>query len=245
MNAASAKKPVQIVSIYPTLLGTYGDGGNVVALAHIAGLHGLSVEIHTISPGMEIPKNGDIYVMGGGEDTAQVAAANALRASGALTHAVENGAAVLAICAGYQLLGHEFPDANGAPSPGLGLLDIHTDRLPKRAVGELAARPIPGGPLGLAEVLTGYENHGGATHLAAGVTPLARVAAGIGNGDGTEGAITGRVIGTYLHGPCLVRNPTLAERLLGWAIGADLDPIVEHAVAELRRERLNSVNIGE
>lgn len=241
---------IRIVSIYPTLLGTYGDGGNVAALAHIAGLHGLPVEILTISPGMSIPDDAHIYVMGGGEDTAQVAAANALRASGALRRAVDNGASVLAICAGYQLLGHEFPDANGNASPGLGLLDIHTDRLPKRAVGELAAAPIsagpiPAGPGGGMQMLTGYENHGGATHLGAGVTPLALVTSGVGNGDGTEGAITGRVIGTYLHGPCLVRNPLLAETLLGWATGQHLEPIVEQVVEELRRERLGSANISK
>lgn len=234
---------MRIVSIYPTLLGTYGDGGNVAAVNHIAGLHGVPVDILTISPGMLIPDDADIYVMGGGEDTAQVAAANALRASGALTRAVGNGASVLAVCAGYQLLGHEFPNADGKPSPGLGLLDVITDRLPKRAVGELAARPLEGGPLNdgrRIEMLSGYENHGGATHLAAGVTPLASVTVGIGNGDGTEGAIAGRVIGTYLHGPCLVRNPRLAEKLLGWAIGQQLDPIVEQAVEELRHERLGN-----
>ncbi|GAB2827692.1 glutamine amidotransferase [Alpinimonas psychrophila] len=239
------ERPIRIVSIYPTLLGTYGDGGNVAALSHIASLHGLAADILTISPGMVIPDDADIYVMGGGEDTAQVAAANALRASGALTRAVDKGASVLAICAGYQLLGHEFPDADGNAAPGLGLLDVFTDRLPKRAVGELAAEPIRAGLTSVTQMLTGYENHGGATHLGAGVTPLALVTSGVGNGDGTEGAITGRVIGTYLHGPCLVRNPLLAETLLGWAIGQHLDPIVEDAVEELRRERLGSATMSK
>lgn len=248
--ARTRETPVRIVSIYPTLLGTYGDGGNVAALAHIAALHGLTVDITTIDPGMLIPDDADIYCLGGGEDTAQVAAANALRASGALTRAVANGASVLAICAGYQLLGHEFPDANGNASPGLGLLDVYTDRLPQRAVGELAAEPnnrdfTAAGIETLTQTLTGYENHGGATHLGVGVTPLALVSSGVGNGDGTEGAITGRVIGTYLHGPCLVRNPLLAETLLGWAIGEQLVPIVENAVAELRRERLGSANMSK
>ena len=245
--------PVRIVSLYPTLLGTYGDGGNVAALAHIAALHGLTVDITTIDPGMLIPDDADIYCLGGGEDTAQVAAANALRASGALTRAVANGASVLAVCAGYQLLGHEFPDANGNASPGLGLLDVYTDRLSQRAVGELAAEPNNREPNDrdlnaagietLTQTLTGYENHGGATHRGVGVTPLALVSSGVGNGDGTEGAIAGRVIGTYLHGPCLVRNPLLAETLLGWAIGEELVPIVENAVEELRRERLGMASV--
>lgn len=229
---------ISIVSIYPTLLGTYGDGGNVAALKHIAVLHGLNVVVHEVSPGHDVPAHGDIYVLGGGEDTAQVAASNALRESGALQSAVQDGAAVLAICAGYQLLGHEFPDAEGKPSAGLGILDVSTDRLPERAVGELVAKPTEYAPEGLVDFFTGYENHGGATHLGPNATPLGKVEVGVGNGDGTEGAITGRVIGTYLHGPCLVRNPRIAERLLGWAVGKDLDHIVEHEVQALRKERL-------
>lgn len=235
---------VTIASIYPKLLGTYGDGGNVMALQHIASLHSIQVKVLNIDPGMAIPKNADIYVLGGGEDTAQVAAANALRKSGAVHSAVADGAAVLAICAGYQILGHEFPDATGAMAEGLGLLDVRTDRLPQRAVGELVAAPSPEVGLGFTELFTGYENHGGATHLGPEAQPLARVTHGIGNGDGTEGAISGRVIGTYLHGPCLVRNPHLAERLLGWAVGRDLDHITEDAVAALRRERLDAATRG-
>ncbi|NQU36331.1 MAG: glutamine amidotransferase, partial [Actinobacteria bacterium] len=102
---------VRIVSIYPTLLGTYGDGGNVLALRHRARLHGIAVDIHEVTPGDPVPTDADLYVIGGGEDTAQVAAANALRADGGLTTAVNRGASVLAICAGYQLVGTEFPDA--------------------------------------------------------------------------------------------------------------------------------------
>lgn len=224
---------IRIASIYPTLLGTYGDGGNVAALRHIASLHGLGVDVHEISPGMDVPRDAHIYVLGGGEDTAQTAAANALRASGALHEAVASGASILAICAGYQILGNTFPDASGAAVEGLGLIDMYTDRLATRAVGELVAESsLLEGPL------TGYENHGGATHLATGVQPLARVSVGVGNGDGTEGAVNGRVIGTYLHGPALVRNPRLAELLLGWAVDSPLEHIEEDAVEALRRERL-------
>lgn len=225
--------PIRIASIYPTLLGTYGDGGNVAALRHIAALHGIGVDVHEISPGMDVPRDAHIYVLGGGEDTAQTAASNALKASGALSDGVSSGASVLAICAGYQILGHTFPDASGQAVEGLGLIDMYTDRLATRAVGELVAESsLLDGPL------TGYENHGGATHLADGVQPLARVSVGVGNGDGTEGAVDGRVIGTYLHGPALVRNPRLAELLLGWALDKTLPHIEEPAVEALRRERL-------
>ena len=237
----TTESAIRLVSLYPTLLGTYGDGGNVLGLRHRALLRGLSVDIHEVLPGDAVPRDGDLYVLGGGEDTAQVAAANALRTDGGLADAQGRGAAVLAICAGYQLLGEYFPDATGSPAAGVGLLDIRTDRLPQRAVGELAAEPAPGAPAGIDQLLSGYENHAGATHLGPDATPLGTVRAGIGNGDGTEGAVTGRVIGTYLHGPCLARNPQIADRLLAWVVGYDLEPIIEPEVEALRAERLRTV----
>ena len=228
---------VTIMSLYPALLGTYGDAGNVLALRHRAALHDIPVDVIAVAPGDPIPASGNLYVLGGGEDSAQTAAARGIRADGGLVTAVERGAAVLAICAGYQLLGEYFPDATGAAVPGFGLIDIRTDRLPTRAVGELAADPlIPGIPR-----LTGYENHGGATHLGVDATPLAQVVAGVGNGDGTEGAISGHVLGTYLHGPGLARNPALADLLLGWCVGTELPAIIEADVQALREERLRSI----
>ncbi len=232
---------IVLASLFPTLLGTYGDGGNVLTLTHRAGLHGLTVEVIQVDPGDAIPHQADLYVLGGGEDSAQVAAAQALQADGGLATAADRGAAILAICAGYQLLGHEFPDAAGKPAPGLGLLDIRTDRLPARAVGELACTPSPHAPDTVVDILTGYENHAGATHLGPEAKPLAQVRAGVGNGDGTEGAVNGRVMGTYLHGPCLARNPQLADTLLGWVIGQPLPAIVEPEVEQLRAERLSIV----
>ncbi len=229
-----------IVSIYPDLLGTYGDAGNVLALRHRAALHQLDAQVLAIAPGEAIPASADLYVLGGGEDSAQTAAARGIRADGNLMRAAERGAAVLAICAGYQLLGEYFPDATSTPAPGLEIIDIRTDRLPERAVGELAADPLVAG----LPRLTGYENHGGATHLGADVQPLATVRAGVGNGDGTEGAISGHVVGTYLHGPGLARNPALADLLLGWCAGRVLEPIEETEVEQLREERLRAA-LGE
>lgn len=239
MTSATAAV-IQIVSIYPSLLGTYGDGGNVLTLSHLAKLHGIDVAVTEVAPGSAIPSDGDIYVLGGGEDTAQVAAAQALRKDGTLARVAADGVPTLAICAGYQLLGHEFPDSTGTPAPGVGILDVTTDRLRERAVGELLVDPSAksGTTALLAEPLTGYENHAGATHIGAGAQPLAKVKHGIGNGDGTEGATSNRTIGTYLHGPCLARNPELAELLLGWAIGRELEPIREPEVTSLREQRL-------
>lgn len=225
---------ITIVSIYPALLGTYGDVGNVLALRYQAKIRRLDLEVVNVRAGGSIPSDGDLYVLGGGEDSAQVAAANAIRADGALRRAADRGAAVLAVCAGYQLLGEYFPDAFGNSVEGLGILDIRTDRLPGRAVGELVARPFLSGlPL-----LTGYENHGGATHLGPDVEPLAEVVKGVGNGDGTEGARNGKIVGTYLHGPGLTRNPALADLLLGWCIGEELPAIEQPEIEALRTERL-------
>lgn len=240
IGQSTIRKPIQIVSVFPSLLGTYGDGGNVLALRHIAKLHGIATEVIEVNPGDVVPTTGDLYIMGGGEDTAQVAAAQGLRKDGNLAAAAADGAAVLAICAGYQLLGHEFPDATGAPAPGLGILDITTTRLPQRAVGELLAYPTSnyaGKPL-LTEPLTGYENHAGATRVGSNSQPLASVDHGVGNGDRTEGATLNHTIGTYLHGPCLARNPELAELLIGWATGQAIEPIREPEVQELRKVRL-------
>lgn len=228
---------ITLVSIYPTLLGTYGDGGNVMALQHRARLHGLDLDVLQVDPGDPVPESADLYVLGGGEDSAQTAAATALRTEGALKRAADNGAAVLAICAGYQLLGEYFPDATSTPTPGLGILDVRTDRLPKRAVGELAATA----KAPLDQILTGYENHAGATHRGPDARALGAVRSGIGNGDGSEGATSRHVIGTYLHGPCLARNPQIADLLLGWATGTDLAFIEEPEVTQLREERLRTV----
>jgi hypothetical protein len=236
---------IAIASVYADLLGTYGDAGNVLTLVHRARLYGHDTEVLQVQPGDALPSQADIYVLGGGEDTAQVAACNALRADGAINRAAARGAAVFAVCAGYQLLGEFFPDAEGNSSPGLGILDIRTTRLPQRAVGELAATAvqpaIDGAPLLSLDRVTGYENHAGQTQRGPQVQPLGSVLAGIGNGDGTEGSVSEHIIGTYLHGPALVRNPAIADQLLSWALGTPLDPIDEAEVTDLRAERLRTV----
>jgi lipid II isoglutaminyl synthase (glutamine-hydrolysing) len=227
---------VTVVSVYPDLLGTYGDAGNVIALRYQAAAHDIDLEVIAVRPGEPVPDSADLYVLGGGEDSAQTAAVRALRTSGALNRAADSGATVFAVCAGYQMLGEYFPDANGQPVAGLGVLDIRTDRLPSRAVGELLAQPLdPEIP-----VLTGYENHGGATHLGLEVTAIARVTHGVGNGDGTEGARSGHILGTYLHGPGLARNPRLADLLLGWCVGEHLPARDDDTINALRTERITA-----
>ncbi|MEJ5255849.1 MAG: hypothetical protein WHS89_10900 [Acidimicrobiales bacterium] len=228
---------VRIVQLFPDLLGTYGDGGNATVLAKRLEWRDLAHELITLESGSPIPTDGDLYLLGGGEDGPQVEAARELAQSRALHRAVERGAVVFAVCAGMQILGHQFPDARGEPKPGLALLDIQTVRLNRpRAVGELLVHPDP--CWGLPE-LTGFENHGGRTRLGPAARALGRVEVGEGNGWGDEGAVSGRVVGTYLHGPALARNPALADLLLSWIVGA-LTPLDDREVEALREERIRA-----
>jgi CobQ-like glutamine amidotransferase family enzyme len=231
---------LRIVVVYPDLLGTYGDGGNGLILARRAAWRGTEVELVQASSDAALP-DAEIYCLGGGEDGPQVRAARSLIDDGTLARRAVDGAVVLAVCAGYQIVGKSFPGADGVPHEGVGLLDIVTAKGDgARAVGEVVA-DVTGASL---PPLTGFENHGGRTTLAADTVPLARVTAGIGNGDGsgTEGAVTERVLGTYLHGPVLARNPALADLLLAWALDTeDLAPLDDGAAEALRLERLTAV----
>ncbi|MEU4424626.1 glutamine amidotransferase [Actinoplanes sp. NPDC024001] len=226
---------LRIVWIYPDLLSTYGDRGNLLILAHRAAARGIPVETYEVRSDQQMPSTADIYLIGGGEDGPQALASQRLITDGGLHRAVNQGASVLAICAGYQLLGHSF-FAKGAKCAGLGLLDLSSDRGVTRAVGELRGDVDP--RLGLPP-LTGFENHGGRTHLGAHAAPLARVTAGVGNDGQTEGAWAGKILGTYSHGPALARNPAIADLLLRWSTGADrLAPLDDSWADRLRGERL-------
>lgn len=225
---------VTIVNVFPGLLGTYGDIGNEIALAHRLRARGVPVHVVRIAPGERVPTTGDIYLLGGGEDRAQALATRLI--GGALTEAAQRGAAVLGVCAGFQILGHSFTDATGRTYPGLGLLDVVTEPLPQRAVGEVIADcMLPG-----VGRLVGFENHHGGTRLIGDVAPLARVVSGIGNAlaEGTDGASSGRVLGTYLHGPVLALNPDLADQLLSLAVGK-LPAIIDDFPMRARALRLS------
>lgn len=238
-------RAVRIAVLFPELLGTYGDGGNAVVLARRLQWRGIPVETVTVKVDDPVPDSCDLYLLGGGEDGPQTLAVERLGSSGGLERAVSAGAVVLAVCAGFQILGHSFPGADGTARPGLGLLGCSTERgRGPRRIGEVVVEPDP--VLSGAELLTGYENHGGVTRLEPGLAPLGRVISGRGNdsGDRTEGAVSGRIVGTYLHGPVLARNPALADLLLGWVVGAGLEPLdrpeVAEAVEGLRADRLST-----
>jgi CobQ-like glutamine amidotransferase family enzyme len=143
---------------------------------------------------------------------------------------------VLAICAAIQVLGHWYETSSGERVDGVGLLDVTTSPQEKRTIGEVVSEPLLPG---LSQQLSGFENHRGGTVLGPAAQPLAKVISGAGNrdGDGIDGAVQGSVIATYLHGPCLARNPELADFLLSRVVGA-LAPLEIDEVTQLRRERL-------
>lgn len=225
---------LRVVWLYPDLLSTYGDRGNMLILARRAFARGIPVETVEVRSDHKVPEQGDIYLLGGGEDGPQALAAARLNADQGLHRALGRGATAFVVCAGYQLVGTSF-FAKGEQHAGLELLDLASDRGPSRAVGELAGTPDPA--LGLPPI-TGFENHGGRTHLGPGLKPLARVTAGIGNDGSTEGVWHDRILGTYMHGPGLARNPAIADLLLSWAVGSTVDPIDDTWPARLRAERL-------
>ncbi|WP_341727969.1 glutamine amidotransferase [Brooklawnia sp.] len=235
----------KIVVVYQSLLGIYGDRGNAMVLAKRLNWRGIEAELVTVEPGDPVPDDGLVYLLGGGEDWAQIAAVKALEEDQGLHRGLDAGGVLFAVCAGYQLCGHSFTVGdNDEVFSGLGLLDVETRRGDQRAVGEILTQWTK--PDGSMSFITGFENHGGFTHLGSDATPFAKVEVGVGNGrDGFDGAVQGRVIGTYPHGPVLPRNPEVADYLLELALGDSLAPLpradvnAEHD--QLRAERLQIV----
>jgi len=214
---------LKIVRIHNELLGTYGDQGNAVVLAFRAKARSVEAGVLDVSYLDVMPTDGDIYLMGGAEDAAQLLSLEALQRDNNLQAALERGAVLLAICAGFQIVGNTF-EASGKKVAGLGLL--HVDSASganigkKRFVGDIKIKSDVVGC-----ELTGFENHAGYTTLAEGVQPLGSVVAGHGNGDDKyDGAVSGNIFGTYLHGPVLARNPEFADLLLSRALGEPLEP---------------------
>lgn len=230
--------------VLPDVLGTYGDDGNALVLRERARRRGIDASIERIMLHDDVPPSHDLYTLGGGEDSAQLLAAARLSASPGLQAAAADGRPIFAVCAGLQVLGHTFR-AHGNEVEGVGLLDVTTAPLTRRATGELASEPTRAGITAeLSEPLTGFENHMGATVLGPDASALGRVTRGVGNGadgDKVDGVVQGSVIATYMHGPALARNPQLADLLIARALDiplAELEPLQLDAVTKLREERL-------
>lgn len=232
---------LRITPIYPELLSIYADRGNVRVLEQRARWRGIDVDVLPLDLGADLdPAATDVILLGGGQDRDQALVADALqRQVPALRSAIDDGVPVLAVCGGYQLLGHGYRDQSGRMTPGTALVDLETIAGPDRLIGnvlvevEIGERRMQ---------MVGFENHAGRTTLGGGVEPLGRVLAGAGNdgASGYEGCRVGRILGTYVHGPLLPKNPWLADLLLAWAcehrgISTALEPLddrLELAAAE-------------
>ncbi len=231
-----ADSTIRIGLVLPDVMGTYGDGGNAVVLRQRLRLRGFDAEIVDITLADPVPDSLDLYTLGGAEDYAQRLATKHLLRYPGLQQAALRGAPVLAICAAIQVLGHWYETSAGERVEGVGMLDVTTSPQAARTIGEVASNPLVDG---LTQPLTGFENHRGGTVLGPDARPLAAVTKGAGNrlGDGYDGAVQGSVVATYLHGPCLARNPELADLLLSRVVG-ELPPLQLSEVELLRRERL-------
>jgi CobQ-like glutamine amidotransferase family enzyme len=229
---------VRIGLVLPDVMGTYGDGGNAVVLRERLRLRGIAAEIIEITLSDPVPDSLDLYTLGGAEDYAQRLATRHLLRHPGLQRAAERGAPVLAICAAIQVLGHWYETSAGERVEGVSLLDVTTSPQAERTIGEVVSHPLIEG---LSEPLTGFENHRGGTVLGPAARPLATVVKGAGNrlGDGVDGAVQGSVFATYLHGPCLARNPEFADLLLSTVVGP-LAPLELPEVDQLRAERLSA-----
>ena len=236
--------------LYPDYLDIYADRGNIAVLARRAAWRGHELEVRPVSVNEAVrPGEHDLLYVGGGQDREQALVAQDLAAKAqGVIEAVTEGAALLAVCGGYQLLGRSYRDVHGEDLPGIGLLPLDTVAGETRMIGDvlLECELEPGA----SRTLAGFENHAGRTRLDRGAQPLGRVVAGFGNDgeSGWEGCRVGRAVGTYLHGPLLPRNPWFADWLLAQALAhrlgepPELEPLPDeleheaHAVSARRAE---------
>ena len=238
-----AETRLRVCALYPDLMNIYADRGNLLLLERRCRWRGIEFELSSSGLGEPLDAGADLYYMGGGQDRDQKLCATDLaeRKRDDVHAAAARGAVILAVCGGYQLLGHSY-QLGEETLPGLGLVDLETVRAEgPRLIGNVAIE-VELEP-GHRQVLAGFENHGGRTRLGAGSSPLGRVLKGHGNNgaDGLEGVRAGNVIGTYLHGPLLPKNAWFADWLIAAAAGlpqplAKLDDELEWAAhAQARR----------
>ncbi|MBS1871063.1 MAG: glutamine amidotransferase [Actinobacteria bacterium] len=236
---------LRVCALYPQLMNIYADRGNLLLLRRRCEWRGIGFALSASDLGAPLdPDAADLFYVGGGQDRDQrLCALDMAECKREGLHAAaDRGASMLAVCGGYQLLGHSY-ELGDETLPGVGLLDLRTVRVDgPRLIGNVAIEvELPG--LERPRVLAGFENHGGRTHLGPAAQPLGRVLRGHGNdgAGGFEGVRRGNVIGTYLHGPLLPKNVWLADWLIARALGRDaplspLDDALEAAAhAEARR----------
>jgi lipid II isoglutaminyl synthase (glutamine-hydrolysing) len=237
---------LRVCALYPDLMNIYADRGNLLLLEQRCRWRGIGFSVSSSGLGEPLdPEGADLYYIGGGQDRDQKLCAEDLARDKreAMHAAAARGAVILAVCGGYQLLGHSY-QLGDETLPGVGLVELETVRAPERGdrlIGNVAIEVelVPG----RRRVLAGFENHGGRTRLGPRTAPLGRVLKGHGNNgrDGHEGVRSGNTIGTYLHGPLLPKNAWFADWLIATATGitqplAPLDDRLEElAHADARR----------
>ena len=222
-----SERVLRVCALYPDLMNIYADRGNIAVLRARCEWRGIGFELLASGLGERLdPSSADLFYMGGGQDRDQALVARDMSETkrDGLHAAADRGAVVLAVCGGYQLLGHGY-EMGDEELPGVGLVDLRTVREPgERLIGNCAIEADLGsGP----RIIAGFENHGGRTYLGPGERPLGRVLKGHGNNDrdGFEGVHRDNVIGTYLHGPLLPKNVWLADRLVELALRVELVPL--------------------
>lgn len=214
--------------LYPELMSTYGDRGNIIVLQKRCEWRGIDAEIKSLDFGFRISdlKVCDILFMGGAQDRQQTIVAEDLKKKAEiLKKMIEEEIPGLYICGAYQFLGKYYKEANGTIIEGLGIFDLHTENPglnKKRLIGNINTKPDLQSLITNHQLLNlvGFENHGGRTYLGKDIKPLGKVISGYGNNgeDQTEGAAYKNSFGTYLHGPILPKNPSFADYLIKLAL---------------------------
>jgi CobQ-like glutamine amidotransferase family enzyme len=230
-----------LCQLYPEHLSIYADRGNVLVLRQRCAWRGIELVERPLRPAEELDASEvDLFLLGGGQDRDQLLIADDLQRHRAeLAGSIADGATLLAVCGGYQLLGHVYRGHHGDELRGLGLLDLETNAGPTRMIGNVLLEcDLGDGP----RTLVGFENHAGRTTLGSGLEPLGRVLAGNGNdgSSGYEGARRGRVLGTYVHGPLLPKNAWLADWLIREALARRYGPVTLEPLDDALEERAHS-----
>ena len=235
---------LRVCALYPELMNIYADRGNLLMLERRCEWRGIQWRLAEITLGERLRDEHDLYYIGGGQDSDQRRCASDLLEykSAALHDAAARGGVVLGVCGGYQLLGHSY-ELGEETIPGIGLLELRTVRASgPRLIGNIAVQTDEG-------VIAGFENHAGRTQLLAGQAPLGRVLRGNGNdgSSGLEGARTGNVIGTYVHGPLLPKNSWLCDLLTARALGLEpsaLQPLEDSLERAAHASALRAAGAG-
>lgn len=234
---STEKQTITILQLYPRDMNIYGDQGNVQVLVRRLEWYGYVPQVISYNVGDKLPAKADIIIGGGGQDSGQEKIhADLLKIGPTLQQWADNGTPTLVVCGLYQLFGHSFRTLNNVVLEGIGILDVETFGTNERLIGNIVTTSEAFGEI------IGYENHSGQTFLGENVKPFATVVRGAGNNskDGHEGALYKNVIGTYLHGSILPKNPAVADFLIKTAVKRKFNAfsrdLIDDMFADLARE---------